>query len=137
MVGVEIFKSETEKTVIGYDRIKSQLFIDRTQSGNIDFHKNFSSVEFAPIVLRNNKLSLEIVADQSIVEVFADVGSVVISDQVFPESEDNGMQLVIKNGKARAREIEIFREIKYFKIQSKRFQGSNLGNSHSDDDFLI
>jgi fructan beta-fructosidase len=109
MVGIEIFKSDKEKTVIGYDRIKNQVFIDRTQSGNIDFHKNFSSVEFAPIILKNNKLSLEIIADQSIVEVFADGGSVVISDQVFPESKENGMQLVIKNGKARATEIEIFR----------------------------
>ena len=77
-------------------------------SGNIDFHKNFSSVEFAPIKLKNNKLSFEIIADQSIVEVFADGGSVVISDQVFPESEENRMQLVVNNGTAKLRELEIF-----------------------------
>ena len=108
MVGIEIFKSDTEKTVIGYDRIKNQIFIDRTQSGNIDFHENFSSREYAPIDLDDNQLNLEIVADQSLVEVFAEGGRVVISDQVFPESENNGMQLVIENGKVKVRNMEIF-----------------------------
>mgnify|MGYP001820773496 FL=1 len=108
MVGIEIFKSDTEKTVIGYDRIKNQIFIDRTQSGNIDFHENFSSREYAPIDLDDNQLNLEIVADQSLVEVFAEGGRVVISDQVFPESENNGMQLVIENGKVKVRNMDIF-----------------------------
>jgi fructan beta-fructosidase len=108
MVGIEIFKSDTEKTVIGYDRIKNQIFIDRTQSGNVDFHENFSSREYAPIDLEDNQLNLEIVADQSLVEVFAEGGRVVISDQVFPESEENEMQLLVKNGKAKVRKMEIF-----------------------------
>jgi fructan beta-fructosidase len=109
MVGIEIFKSDNEKTLIGYDAQKKQIFIDRTRSGNIDFHEDFSSVDYAPIVLKNNQLSLEIIADQSIVEVFAEGGSVVISDQVFPESEENEMQLFVKNGKAKVRKMEIFK----------------------------
>jgi fructan beta-fructosidase len=108
MVGIEIFKSDVGKTLIGYDAQKKQIFIDRTQSGNVDFHNDFSSIEFAPMILEDNKLRLEIIADQSMVEVFAEGGSVVISDQVFPESDENGMQLVVKNGKAKAREIEIY-----------------------------
>lgn len=108
IVGIEIFKSDNEKTVIGYDRSKGCLFIDRTQSGNIDFHEKFPSVEIASLDLTDNHLSLEIVVDQSIVEVFAEGGLVAISDQVFPESDENGIQFFAKNGKAQVRNIEIF-----------------------------
>ncbi len=108
MVGIEIFKSDAEKTSIGYDMQKKQIFIDRTQSGNVGFHEDFSSIEFAPLILEDNQLTLEIIADQSIVEVFAEGGTVVISDQVFPKSEEYGMQLFVKNGTAKIRKIEIF-----------------------------
>ncbi len=108
LVGIEIFKSEKEKTMIGYDRVKGILFIDRTKSGNIDFRENFASVEYAPLELKDNRLSLEIVVDQSIIEVFAEGGSVVISDQVFPVSGKNEMQLFVKGGKAKVREMEIY-----------------------------
>ncbi len=109
MVGIEIFKSENEKTTIGYNRTESHLFIDRTNSGNINFHENFASIEYAPLILEGNRLKMEIVVDQSIVEVFAEGGSVVISDQVFPVSGENGMQLFVKGGKAIVREMEIYK----------------------------
>jgi len=109
VVGIEIFKSENEKTIIGYNRIAGHLFIDRTNSGNVNFHENFASTEFAPLILEDNRLSMEIVVDQSIVEVFAEGGSVVISDQVFPVSGGNGMQLLVKGGNAQVREMEIYK----------------------------
>ena len=108
MVGIEIFKSDNEKTIVGFNHTADHLFIDRSKSGNVDFHENFASVEFAPITLKDNRLSLEIVIDQSIVEVFAEGGSVVISDQIFPVSGENGMQLFVKSGNAKVSKMEIY-----------------------------
>jgi len=109
MVGIEIFKNNNDKTIVGYNWMAGHLFIDRTISGNVNFHENFASVEFAPLILKDNRLSLEIVVDQSIVEVFAEGGSVVISDQVFPVSGGNGMQLFVKGGNTQVREMEIYK----------------------------
>ena len=108
-IGIEVFKGQPEKTIIGYNSKLKKLFIDRSQSGNVDFHNDFTSVDYASYELRDKSLKLEILVDQSIVEVFAGNGSVVISDQVFPNSELNGMQLYVKEGIARLRNLEVYK----------------------------
>jgi fructan beta-fructosidase len=107
--GIEVFKGQNEKTIIGYNSKEMKLFIDRTQSGNVDFHKDFASIDYASYKLRDKSLKLEILVDQSIVEVFAGNGLVVISDQVFPDSDLNGMQLFVRGGTANLKNMELYR----------------------------
>ena len=99
--GIEIFKSEGEKSIIGYSMAKNQLFINRMESGKVDFNDAFASIDYAPLSLVDNKLSLNIIVDQSIIEVFGNGGTVVITDQVFPDIDENKMQLYSKGGSAR------------------------------------
>ena len=73
----------------------------RLTSGKIDFNDAFASIDYAPLSLVDNKLSLNIIVDQSIIEVFGNEGSVVITDQVFPDLGENKMQLYTKGGTAR------------------------------------
>jgi fructan beta-fructosidase len=107
--GIEVFKVQNEKTIIGYNLKEKKLFIDRTRSGNVDFHKDFASLDYAPYELPDKSLKLEVLVDQSIVEVFAGNGSVVISDQVFPDSDLNGMQLFVRGGTANLKNMELYR----------------------------
>ncbi len=106
--GLEVMKGGDEKTVIGYNVGEEKLFIDRKESGNIVFHDFFSSIEKAPVALEENRLSLDILVDRSVVEVFARNGYRVITDQIFPENEESGLQLYVKNGQARVISLNFF-----------------------------
>ncbi|MEK6781410.1 MAG: glycoside hydrolase family 32 protein [Bacteroidota bacterium] len=89
-VGIKLFKSVGEETIIGY-RVKDQvLFLDRTKSGNVNFNPDFASIEEVKLKPMNGKIKLHIFIDQSIIEVFANDGEATISDYVFPETLTSG-----------------------------------------------
>jgi fructan beta-fructosidase len=74
-----------QKLVIGYDMLKNQYFIDRTNSGKTDFQKDFAARHFAPRFITDNKINLSIILDESSVELFADDGLTVMTEVFFPD----------------------------------------------------
>ena len=56
--GLSVFGKGDSKTLIGYDTESNRLYVDRRNSGNVDFHPAFASIEDAPVALRNGKLEL-------------------------------------------------------------------------------
>ena len=90
-----------ECTVIGYDAAKRALYVDRTASGDTDFHPGFGAVHRAPLDLdAGEPLVLEIHLDTTSVEVYADGGRVVITDQVFPSPGSDAIALFAEGGTA-------------------------------------
>ena len=83
--GLKVRTGNGEETVIGYDAQTGELYVDRTRSGRVDFSRDFPGVQRAPLAARHGKVRLRILVDWSSVEVFADGGRRVITDQVFPE----------------------------------------------------
>jgi sucrose-6-phosphate hydrolase SacC (GH32 family) len=84
-------------TVIGYDRDKSSLFIDRQHSGSIGFSPHFASRMDAPLRV-NTSLELEVLVDRSSIEVFANGGQVAMTSLVFPPAEANGIEAYATGG---------------------------------------
>ena len=79
----------TQQTRIGYDFVTKQLFVDRTQSGDVSFDPTFASVYRAPLAAnKNGKVNMRIFLDWSSVEVFGGDGEVTLTAQIFPS--DNG-----------------------------------------------
>jgi levanase len=90
-----------ECTVVGYDAAKRALYVDRTASGDTDFHPGFGAVHRAPLDLdAGEPLVLEIHLDATSVEVYADGGRVVITDQLFPSPGSDGIALFAEGGTA-------------------------------------
>ncbi|MBX2896721.1 MAG: glycoside hydrolase family 32 protein [Cyclobacteriaceae bacterium] len=89
--GIHLFKSGTEQTTIGLR--DGKLFLDRTKSGRVDFHNDFSSVESVAIEPKPEKLTVRIMADQSVIEVFTADGLYTITDQVFPTHTNPGVEV--------------------------------------------
>ncbi|GAA3641198.1 GH32 C-terminal domain-containing protein [Microlunatus ginsengisoli] len=83
-LGLSVLGNGQQKTVIGYDARTSRLYVDRTGSGNVDFHPAFASIDDAPVVLADGRLKLRVYVDRASVEVFAQGGLRTITDQVFP-----------------------------------------------------
>lgn len=90
--GVHLFKSGNEQTTIGLR--DGKLYLDRTKSGQVDFQKDFASVESVTIEPKPEKLTVRIIADQSVIEVFTADGLYVITDQVFPTHTQPGIEVL-------------------------------------------
>jgi len=86
--------------VLSYDTARAELSLDRRSSGDTGFHAKFASVESAPLVLDDGVLKLQIVVDHCSVEVFAQDGSVVLTDLVFPDAEHQQVWLSAEGGPA-------------------------------------
>jgi sucrose-6-phosphate hydrolase SacC (GH32 family) len=95
-----------EETVIGIDPRVGQLFVDRTRSGEVGFHPEFSGRHTAPLRVNNGHVRLHVLVDWSSVEVFAGAGESVITDQIFPSPESNGVALYARGGTARLRSLD-------------------------------
>ena len=51
-------------------------------------------------------IQLRIIIDATSVEVFADGGRAVLTDQIFPKSDSRGVSLFANGGEARLRSLE-------------------------------
>ncbi len=107
-VGFKVRKGENDETVIGYDVQQQELYVDRTNSGDIDFDSSFVSVERAPMRMENNRIRLHIFVDWSSVEVLGNSGSVSITDRIFPASNSEGLELFSEGGTATMISMDIW-----------------------------
>jgi len=99
--GLKVRTGDGEETVIGIDPKAGQLIVDRTRSGQTGFHKEFGGRQTAPLLVEHGRVRLRIFVDWSSVEVFSGDGQVVITDQIFPAPESDGVALV-RHGRHRA-----------------------------------
>jgi fructan beta-fructosidase len=98
--GINVFKSGTEETSVYYDSKTKTVSVDRTKSGDTSFNAGFSSIESVELHPAGEKVKFRILIDKSIVEVFANNGEHVITDLVFPTSNEDGVEFFSRNGKA-------------------------------------
>ncbi len=97
--GVELFKGPESSTVVGYDVVKGQLFVDRRKSGNTDFHPAFAGKHSGPLKPDSDgKIRIRILVDACSVEVFGNDGETVITDLVFPKRGSDQVELYTKGG---------------------------------------
>ncbi|NBE50501.1 glycoside hydrolase family 32 protein [Streptomyces boluensis] len=100
--------AEGEETVIGYDATTQELYVDRTRSGAVDFNSTFPGVQTAPLKAKNGEVKLRILVDWSSVEVFGGSGEAVITDQIFPDPESQGVEVFAENGSVMLDKAEVW-----------------------------
>ena len=105
--GLKVRTGNGQETIIGYDAESAEVYVDRTRSGESGFSRDFPGVQRAPLAARNGKVHLHILVDWSSVEVFADKGQTVITDQIFPAADSDGVQLFADGGNARVDSLDI------------------------------
>src|SRR4051794_17733828 len=109
LAGLKVRTGSGEETVIGYDAQTDELYVDRTRSGRVDFSRDFPGVQRAPLASRHGKVCLRILVDWSSVEVFAVGGRRVITDQVFPSADSDGVALFADGGSATLDSLKVRR----------------------------
>jgi len=104
--GLDVLVGEGEKTRIGYDMQKQEIYFDRTQSGDVDFHESFPDIHVAPMPLDDGKVELHVFVDWSSVEVFAHNGVIAFSNKVFPTPTSTSVEVFSKGGRTDVKDLK-------------------------------
>jgi fructan beta-fructosidase len=100
LYGFEIIFSNAfnEKLIVGYDTVKKQYYIDRSQAGIANFNEGFATVAVAPRLSGGIYLNWSILIDKTSIELFADGGRNVMTALFFPTHPYTNCILQSKNG---------------------------------------
>jgi fructan beta-fructosidase len=111
--GIQIAQNDSSYFEIGYNAEKQLLYIDRSKCGENNFNEKYKALHYFEhkVPLVNNKLTLQIFMDNSIVEVFANGGQAAFTTQCFNRN-NNGIALFSIYGKTE------FSNLKFWKMKS-------------------
>lgn len=86
-----------ESVMIGYSKSSNQFYIDRTKSGDTNFHKEFAQVSKAVRISNSSTMNFKLVIDVASVELFADDGLSVMTSIYFPSITFNTISINAKS----------------------------------------
>jgi fructan beta-fructosidase len=105
--GLHLRDNGRQRTVVGYDSRSDSLFIDRTASGNVEFHDAFPAIHQGPLVAEDGRVRLRIYLDTASVEVFGGRGECVLTDQIFPDDDSRACSLFAEGGDVTLRYLHV------------------------------
>ncbi|MHA7845986.1 GH32 C-terminal domain-containing protein [Serratia sp. D1N4] len=98
-----------EVTLVGYDALAGEVYLDRSKSGDSSFDASFAARHRAPLPLLDGKmLKLRILVDTSSVTVFSGDGEVVLTDLIFPDPASTGIEMYSQGGTANVASMTIW-----------------------------
>jgi fructan beta-fructosidase len=91
-IGFRLRKSNDSETLVGFDALRREVYVDRTRSGEVSFSKDFPGRHSAKLE-GNKSVKLRVFVDRSSVEVFANDGERVLSERIYPPPGCDGIEL--------------------------------------------
>ena len=82
-IAFSLLNDKGEKVSMYYDLNRKQFVMDRSESGKVDFSKDFPAVTVAPVNV-DKELALRLFVDRSSIEAFGEDGKFVMTNLVFP-----------------------------------------------------
>ena len=95
------------RTTVWVEPGSGTVGLDRRASGETGFHEAFAAEHTAPLVRGDGPVRLEVVVDESSVEVFVGDGEVALTDLVFPDPGDDGIAVFTEGGTALVRHLVV------------------------------
>ncbi len=107
-IGFRLREGGNEETVLGFVTENSEVYIDRTQSGEVAFAPEFSGRHRAT-VRQSSRVKLHIFQDRSSLEVFVNDGEVVMTERIYPSPGSDGMEIYSDGGHGKVLSLSIWR----------------------------
>lgn len=90
----KLYNDLGEFVLFKIDPEKMEMSIDRRKSGKTEFTENFADkIHILPYNLSEKEVDIRIILDRSSIEIFADEGKYVMTEQVFPNSPYTGLEI--------------------------------------------
>ena len=97
-----------EETIISYSVAEQTLTLDRIHSGQVNFAENFARAHSTPLAPVNDIIRLHVFVDSTSVEVFANGGLTVLTECIFPSSQNRGMKIFTDGGPIRMNRFDMY-----------------------------
>jgi sucrose-6-phosphate hydrolase SacC (GH32 family)/predicted amidohydrolase YtcJ len=94
--GIRLSNAAGEEVVVGVAREPLEVFVDRRRSRSTPFHAAYPGRHAGPVAWQDTAITLRILFDRSVVEVFANDGATVVTDRIFPTQPLDRMALFPK-----------------------------------------
>ena len=95
--GLRLRKNDNQETLVGFDPSRSEVFIDRSHSGEVSFSPDFPGRHTATIE-SGARVNLHLFVDRSSVELFVNDGERVLTDRIYPHADSNQLELYSTDG---------------------------------------
>lgn len=86
--GIRVCYADGAELQVGVDAAQGALFVDRTRAWDVPEHPRMAAVHSAPLAATSGTYHLQLFLDRASIEVFANGGQAVITDQIFPRCDD-------------------------------------------------
>ncbi len=104
---IELSNAKNQKIKAGYDSKSNQYFVDRSNSGNTAFSKDFHGVVRADRYGNSKAISFTIVVDISCVEVYFDDGLTVMTNLFFADQPMDALRFNAPSGEIIVENLEV------------------------------
>jgi fructan beta-fructosidase len=107
--GLIVANELDDRTVVGYNVSAQKMFVDRRNSGVVDFSRDFAhGVHSAPLPSEADLVKLHVFVDWSSIEVIADDGGVLLTHLVLPRGSYNRLELYARGGDVHVPRCEVW-----------------------------
>lgn len=103
------FKNEIgESLILGLDNLANKFYIDRRQSGKVNFSEKFAPhMSKAKLDTSYKKLKVKILLDKTSVEVFYNDGAIVMTELFFPNQPFQSFSITSKDNDFTVKNLEV------------------------------
>ena len=98
-VGWKLLATDGTYTLVGYNRDRRELFVDRTKANGVSFSPKFPARTAAPLNLAGDSVDFHLFIDRSSVELFAGEGRITMTNLIFPPQQASGITFYANGGK--------------------------------------
>ena len=106
-MGFRVRKGKDIETIVGFATRSKTLFIDRSRSGAVIFHKDFLGRHVAKLQ-ENSQIKLHLFVDRSSVEVFGNDGEVTMTDRIYPPAGSDGFEIYSDGARAKVVSLKVW-----------------------------
>lgn len=103
-----LLNEKGEKVSMYYDLGRRQFVMDRSESGTVDFSKDFPAVTVAPADT-DKELTLRLFVDRSSIEAFGEDGKFVMTNLMFPSLPYNKMRFTSDEKGYTVKSLKVYR----------------------------
>ena len=103
---ITLSNDKGEKVHMHYDTARKQFVMERSESGQTDFSRDFPAMTVAPVDDTDN-ITLRLFVDRSSIEAFGDGGKFVMTNRVFPSAPYNCLTLETWRGNFKVKSMKV------------------------------